>query len=60
MKLLGMGSSCGARKELALELSYRQLDIDSRGAAEMKMWLYKKVMTSIAENVGTVPAELLG
>lgn len=60
MKLVGMDSSYGARKELALELGYSQADIDSKGSAEMNMWLLKEVMKKLAENGGKVPADLLG
>jgi 3-oxoacyl-ACP reductase-like protein len=59
LKLVGMDSSYGARKELALELGYSQDDIDSKGSAEMNMWLHKAVMKRLAENGGTVPADLL-
>ena len=59
LKLVGMDSSFGARKELALELGYSQADIDSKGSAEMNMWLHKQVMKKLAENGGTVPADLL-
>jgi hypothetical protein len=59
MKLVGMDSSYGARKELALELGYAQADIDSKGSAEMNMWLHKEVMKQLAANGGTVPADLL-
>ena len=59
MKLVGMDSSYGARKELALELGYSQADIDSKGSAEMNMWLHKEVMKQLAANGGTVPADLL-
>ena len=54
LKLVGMDSSFGARKELALELGYSQADIDSKGSAEMNMWLHKQVMKKLAENGGTV------
>jgi len=59
MKLVGMESSYGARKELALELGYSQADIDSKGSAEMNMWLHKEVMQQLAASGGTVPADLL-
>ncbi|MDF1823889.1 MAG: DUF3597 domain-containing protein [Verrucomicrobiales bacterium] len=59
MKLVDMDSSYGARKELALELGYSQADIDSKGSAEMNIWLHKRVMQALAENGGTVPAEYL-
>lgn len=59
MKLVGMDSSYGARKELAIELGYSQADIDAKGSAEMNMWLHKEVMKQLAANGGKVPAELL-
>lgn len=59
MKLVGMDSSYGARKELALELGYSKDDIDSKGSAEMNMWLHKEVMKQLAANGGKVPADLL-
>ena len=59
LKLLDLDSSYGARKEMALELGYSQEDIDSKGSAEMNMWLHKQVMKKIAENGGKVPADLL-
>lgn len=59
MKLVGMDSSYGARKELALELGYSQSDIDVKGSAEMNIWLHKQVMKSLAENGGKVPDDLL-
>ncbi len=59
MKLVGMDSSYGARKELALELGYTQAEIDSKGSAEMNMWLHKEVMKRLAENGGKVPSDLL-
>ncbi len=59
MKLVGMDSSYGARKELALELGYSQANIDSKGSAEMNMWLHKEVMKQLAANGGKVPADLL-
>lgn len=59
MKLVGLDSSYGSRKELAIELGYSQAEIDSKGSAVMNMWLHKKVMTRLAENGGKVPADLL-
>lgn len=59
LKLVGMDSSFGARKELAIELGYPEADIESKGSAEMNMWLHKQVMRRLAENGGSVPADLL-
>ena len=59
MKLVDMDSSYSNRKELALELGYTQEDIDSKGSAEMNMWLHKEVMRQFAANGGKVPENLL-
>ena len=57
LKLLGIDSSYGARKELAAELDcpadYMQ------DSAKMNVWLHKTVLRQIAENGGNVPADLL-
>ena len=58
LKLVDLDSSYGSRKEMALELGYSQEDIDSKGSAEMNMWLHKEVMNKIAANGGKVPADL--
>lgn len=57
LKLLGLDSSFGARKELATELgcpSEKMAD-----SAQMNMWLHKTVLKKLAENGGNIPAELL-
>lgn len=56
LKLLGLDSSLAARKELATELNYS--GSDEPGSAGWNMWLIKQVMTRIAANGGTVPADL--
>jgi hypothetical protein len=56
MKLLNLDSSLGARKELATELGYTG---DMNDSATMNIWLHKQVMNKVAENGGTVPADLL-
>jgi hypothetical protein len=56
LKLLGMDSSLGERKELAADLNYTG---DTSDSATMNMWLHKEVMRKLAENGGKVPAELL-
>jgi 3-oxoacyl-ACP reductase-like protein len=56
MKLVGMDSSFGARKELAKELNYTG---DPNDSASMNVWLHKQVLIKIAENGGKVPQELL-
>ena len=57
MKLVGMDSSFGARKQLAKELNYTG---DPNDSASMNVWLHKQVLIKIAENGGKVPQELLG
>lgn len=55
LKLLGLDSSLSARKELATELAY---DNGEPGSAEWNIGLHKQVMSRIAANGGTLPAEL--
>jgi hypothetical protein len=56
MKLVGMDSSLGARKELAKELGYTG---DTGDSAKMNIWLHKEVLRQLAANGGKVPASLL-
>ena len=56
MKLVGMDSSFGARKQLATELHYTG---DMNDSASMNVWLHKQVLVKLAENGGKVPPELL-
>ena len=56
LKLLGLDSSLGARKELATELGYSGDESDS---AAMNVWLHKAVIKKLSENGGKVPADLL-
>ena len=56
MKLVGMDSSLGARKELAKDLHYTG---DMNDSASMNMWLHKEVIRKLSENGGKVPQELL-
>jgi len=56
LKLLGLDSSLGERKELAADLKYTG---DTKDSATMNMWLHKEVMRKLAENGGKVPQELL-
>ena len=55
MKLLGLDSSLGARKELAQELKYAG---DTNDSASMNLWLHRQVMNKLAANGGKVPADL--
>ncbi len=56
MKLVGMDSSFGARKQLAQELNYTG---DPNDSASMNIWLHKEVLVKLSENGGKVPQELL-
>ena len=56
MKLVGMDSSFGARRQLAKELNFTG---DMNDSASMNVWLHKQVLRKLAENGGKVPAELL-
>ena len=56
LKLLGLDSSMAARKELASELMYS--GSEEPGSAGWNLWLHRQVMTRIAANGGTVPADL--
>lgn len=57
LKLLGIDSSYGARKELAAELNCPAEYMEE--SAKMNVWLHKTVLRRIAENGGNVPADLL-
>ncbi len=57
LKLLGLDSSFGARKQLATELG---CPADKMGdSAQMNMWLHQTVLQKLADNGGNVPADLL-
>jgi 3-oxoacyl-ACP reductase-like protein len=55
MKLLDLGSSLSARKELAKELNYTG---DMNDSASMNIWLHKHVMIKLAASGGKVPDDL--
>ncbi|MEO7712893.1 MAG: DUF3597 domain-containing protein [Gemmatimonadaceae bacterium] len=56
MKLVGIDSDLANRRALAQELGYTG---DTNDSAKMNVWLHKQVMAKLAENGGTVPANLL-
>jgi hypothetical protein len=56
MALVGIDNSLAERRALARELGYTG---DLNDTAPMNIWLHKQVMRKLAENGGTVPAELL-
>ena len=55
LKLLGLDSSLGARKQLAKELQFQG---DMNDSAAMNVWLLHQVMEKLAENGGKIPDEL--
>jgi len=57
LKLLGLDSSLGARKELANELN---VHAGADGSAEQNIALQKSVMQQLAANGGKVPESLKG
>lgn len=56
MSMLGIDNSLPQRRALAAELGYTG---DTTDTATMNIWLHKQVMRKLAENGGTVPADLL-
>ena len=56
LKLLGLDSSLTARKELANEIMFS--DNGEPGSAGWNIALHKQVMSRIAANGGTLPADL--
>ena len=56
MKLVGIDSDITNRRALANELGYTG---DLNDSATMNVWLHKQVMQKLAENGGSVPANLL-
>lgn len=57
LKLLGLDSSFGVRKELAAELGCPEEKMAD--SAQMNMWLHKTVLQKLADNGGNIPADLL-
>ncbi len=57
LKLLGLDSSFGARKELATELGCPAEKMGD--SAQMNMWLHKTVLQKLADNGGNIPQDLL-
>ncbi len=57
MKLLGLDSSLGVRKQLATELGCPTEKMAD--SALMNMWLHKTVLQKLAANGGNIPADLL-
>jgi len=58
LKTVGFDPSYGARKVLAVELGYTQDLIDTKGSAEMNLWLHEEVMKRLQERVSEVPRKV--
>ncbi len=58
LKLLGIDSSLGNRKQLAEELGCPK-ELIGGDYSKMNVWLHKAVMKELAKNGGKVPEELL-
>jgi hypothetical protein len=57
LKLLGLDSSFGTRKNLATELGCPSDKMSD--SAQMNMWLHQTVLQKLADNGGNIPKELL-
>ncbi len=57
MKLLGLDSSFGVRKQLAAELGCPPEKMGD--SAQMNIWLHQTVLQKLAANGGNVPKDLL-
>lgn len=58
LKLLGIDSSFGYRKQLATELGCPADKMSD--SAQMNIWLHQTVLQKLADNGGNVPKDLLG
>jgi 3-oxoacyl-ACP reductase-like protein len=58
LKLLGLDSSFGTRKQLATELGCPADKMAD--SAQMNMWLHHTVLQKLADSGGNIPKELLG
>ncbi len=59
LKILGLDASYGARKRLAIGLGYTQDLVDTKGSAEMNLWLREEVMKRLADAGAKVPEDAL-
>ena len=58
LKLVGKDSSFEARERYAVELGFPEDKLEDTPSAELNMWLHKQLMTTLAENGGTLPSNL--
>jgi hypothetical protein len=59
LKTVGLDTSYGARKKLAIELGYPEDLIVTKGSAEMNLWLRVEVMKRLADAGVKLPSEVL-
>jgi hypothetical protein len=60
LNLLDLDSSYETRQKMAAELGYSKEDRDSRGSAELNLWLLKQVFAKIVERGARLEATLPG
>ena len=58
LKTVGLDTSYGARKKLALELGHTEDLIVTKGSAEMNLWLRGEVMKRLADAGVKLPLEV--
>jgi hypothetical protein len=58
LKTVGLDTSFGARKKLALELGYTEDLIVTKGSSEMNLWLRGEVMKRLADAGVKLPLEV--
>lgn len=58
LTLLDLDTSHAARRRMAKDLGCPKEDIDSRGSAELNLWLLKQVFAKINERGGRLTATL--
>lgn len=58
LKTVGLDSSYGGRKRLAIELGYTQDLVDIKGSGEMNLWLREEIFKRLADAGAKVPAGL--
>ena len=59
LKTVGLDTSYGARKKLALELGYTEEKIVTKGSTEMNQWLRDEVMKRLADAGVKLPLDVL-
>jgi len=58
LKILGVDSSFGNRKKIAMRLGYTEDRLEAEGSGEMNIWLHDKFMVALANHGGEIPEGL--